>query len=406
MSITSTAPNNGGTVWSLLSFPSGATLANVSDTQATFSYTPGDVTTSSIQFPVTVQASDADSSDVKSFIVTVNDVSQPSGNLSKLEIVDLDVKVGSNTDKNVDNNSKISEEGQPGDSVTFSIEIKNIFDEDVNDTEIKDVSVTVTIFGIDDGDDLDEDSDEFDLDAEEKDTVDIDFEIPMEVEEGIFDVEIRVEGEDEFDNKHELVWELQIEVEKDDHKIMIRDATLNPSSVQCARDATLDVNILNIGSKDEDEVVLEIRNSDLGINVRDTDLELDEGIDDNDYSKTVSIDATGAKAGNYPVTVKTYYDTSKQSDSKTLTLTVQECAETKPVVVITPPEEEEEDEEEVEVVTVPPVTTGTVPVTAQPVAPTTFAVRDTTTYTAILIILIVIIVILLVFAIVSIIRRR
>jgi len=409
LSVTNTAPDSGLTTYTLLSGPTGATLTKVTDTQATFSYTPAfNVTTSSTQFAVAVQAADANSADVKSFILTVNDVSQGTGNNTKLEIKDLDVTVGSETDKNLDNDSKISEEAKPGDTVKFSIEIENTFDEDVNDTEIKDISVQVTIFGIDDDDDLDEEADEFDLDPEDENSVDIEFEVPLEVDEDVYDVEIRVEGEDEFDVQHVVVWNLQLEVEKDDHKILIKSAELSPSVVKCSRDATVDVGIVNIGSKDEDEVVLEVKNSDLDLNVRDTGLELDEGTDDNDYAKTVSLDATGVKAGNYPISVKAYYDTTKQSDSKTLTLTVQNCEET---TTVTPPpaeeEEEEDGEEEVEVVTVPPVsTTGSIPVTAQPVAPTAFSLRDSTTYTAVLIILVVIIAILLVFAIVSIVRRR
>ncbi|MFC1768334.1 hypothetical protein ACFLZX_01095 [Nanoarchaeota archaeon] len=410
--IASSAPDNGSTVFSLVSGPSGAAVTGVNDTTATFTYTPGDVTNSSEAYTVVVQAEDDNSSDSTSFVVTVNNVET---NPQKLEIVDLDIKVGGETDKNVDNGSSIGEDAKPGDTVSFSIEIKNIYDDDIDeeDIEIKDIEVDVTIFDIDDDDDLEEDADEFDLDAGDKETVDVDFEIPWEVDEGDYEVEIKVKGEDdEGDFDHEIVWTLTLTVDKEKHEIIIKDSTLSPSVVKCTRDASLDVRILNIGSKDEDEVVLEVTNTDLGINIRETDLELDEGTDDNDYSKNIFIDANGLKAGNYPITVKAYYDTSDLSDTETVTLTVQDCDDD-----VDDDDEEEDDaddeeeeddgDDDTEVVIIPPSTTQpTVPVTAQPVAPTTVSIRDSSTYTAILIILIVIIVILLVFAIVSIMRRK
>ena len=66
-----------------------------------------------------------------------------------LIITDVDVKVGSKTDKNLKDGDDISDEAAPGDTVTFIIEVANNFTNE-EDVEIEDITITVTIIDIDD----------------------------------------------------------------------------------------------------------------------------------------------------------------------------------------------------------------------------------------------------------------
>ena len=100
----------------------------------------------------------------------------------KLIITDVDVKVGSKTDKNMDFGDKIKEEAKPGDTVKFTIQAENNFTDDEG-LEIEDIQVTVTIDSIDDDSDLEEDDTIKDLKDGKDDDVTIEFTIPLEVQE-------------------------------------------------------------------------------------------------------------------------------------------------------------------------------------------------------------------------------
>ncbi|HJO13072.1 MAG TPA: hypothetical protein QGI39_13635, partial [Gammaproteobacteria bacterium] len=175
----------------------------------------------------------------------------------KLIITDVDVKVGSKTDKNMDFGDKIKEEAKPGDTVKFTIQAENNFTDDEG-LEIEDIQVTVTIDSIDDDSDLEEDDTIKDLKDGKDDDVTIEFTIPLEVDEGDYDVLIVVEGEDENRTDHEVQYELEIEVQKEDNEVLFSRNSLSPSEIKCGRTVQLSTAVINTGADDEDDVVLDV----------------------------------------------------------------------------------------------------------------------------------------------------
>src|SRR3989338_11335033 len=121
---------------------------------------------------------------------------------SKLIFSDVDVKVGSKTSKNLNDREIIDDEADPGDSIEFRVETSNNFTS-AEDLKIEDISVTVTIEGIDDSDDLEEESQDFNLNPGRDKKVTLKFQTPIEVDEDSFDVTIHAEGEDENGTDHE-----------------------------------------------------------------------------------------------------------------------------------------------------------------------------------------------------------
>lgn len=269
-------------------------------------------------------------------------------NETKLYIKDLDVKIGSSTDKNVDNNSYL-EDAAPEDKISFRFEIENLWT-DEDDLKIQDVFVTVTIQDIDDGDDLEEESDEFDIDPEDTEDVDLDFEVPLRVDEDDYDVIIEVEGEDENNTKHYIYWELTLPVDKEKHDVKIYRKTLTSSSLQCDRTTQLSVGVINIGTEEEEDVILEVTSDILNIKESSTfDLSEDYDDDDNDYQRTYSLNiADDVPAGTYPITIKVTFDDGDEINTDTIDLTLEKCEreeETEPE-----PEETEQQQQEVTVV--------------------------------------------------------
>ena len=284
----------------------------------------------------------------------------------KLFITDVDVKVGTKSDKNLEDGDSISDEAAPGDTVQFKIKIYNNFT-DNEDVDIDDVQVTVTIEGIDDDDDLEEEASEFDLKADKDKTVTITFKIPLEVDEDTFDVVITAEG-DSDNGSQEVEMTLDLDVEKESNEIRFTRNSVSPSEVQCSRSVQLSSSLINTGSDEEDDVELEISNSDLGVSFSETfDLSNDPFDEDSKFSKTFSFTVPDSvRAGNYPIESRVTFNDGTDVETEAVDLVVRSCdvaAEEEPA--------EEEDSGEVVVVTPPTTQQPTTPGTAQPVTPPT-----------------------------------
>ena len=310
--VDATDPDGDILTFSLIASPTGMSIAS---STGLISWSP---TLSQIGLnDVAVNITDGSLNITQSFQINV--VEGP-----KLIISDLDIKVNGKTDKNVVNNTMISEEIKPGLEVEFKLEIENLFTKD-EDLEIEDIDVEIIIEDIDDGSNLEEDADEFDLKPGKNEDIKINFDTPWEIDEGVFDVIINVEGKDENGTTHEVRYELELEAEKKSHEIEIIRSSLTPSIIKCQRQISINTEIINIGSNDEDDVTLEITSAGLEISSLTDNIELDEGTDDNRFTKQIreSI-SSDILPGAYPIAIDTYYD-GKLSDSKTVDLTVGEC---------------------------------------------------------------------------------
>ncbi|MBI2651044.1 hypothetical protein HYX01_01090 [Candidatus Woesearchaeota archaeon] len=285
----------------------------------------------------------------------------------KLIINSVDVKIDGKTDKNVGFGDVIRREAKPGSKVEFEVEIKNNFTRE-QDLKIEDIAATVTIEGIDDGDDLDEDATEFDLRAGRDDNVKVEFDIPQEVDEDTFDVLIDVDGRDENGTSHQVQFELDLEVKKEKHEVKFLQNSLSPSEIKCGRSVQLSTRVINTGSNDEDSVVLEVRNDILKANFKETfDLTNDAFDDDSKFRKTFTfVVPQDAAAGVYPIVSKLTYNEGKTIKAETAELSIVECE-----LLKQPEEKKEEVKKDTEVVVVqPPVT--------QPALPTGKAIAEIT----------------------------
>lgn len=249
---------------------------------------------------------------------------------SKLLITDVEVEVDGEDDS-IDvsqDGDRVSEEAKPGSKVEIKVEVENNFT-DTDDLDIEDIEIRVTIEGIDDGDDLDEEADEFDLRAERDDSETLEFDIPIEVGEGDYDVLIEVEGEDENGTEHTAELTFILEVEKERHEIRFTRLSLSPEQVQCSRNTQFSVNLINTGQEDEEDIELRITNTQLGIDETDT-FDLDEGEFDDDmkYSRSFSFTVDeDVAAGTYPIEARVTYDDGGETETERVSLLVQECEE-------------------------------------------------------------------------------
>lgn len=248
---------------------------------------------------------------------------------SKLIFSDVDVKVGGKTSKNLNDGETIDDEAEPGDTIEFRIEVKNNFT-DAEDLEIEDITVEVTIEEIDDGDDLEEESQEFDLKADSDKRITLKFQVPIEVEEDTFNVLIHAEGEDENGTDHEADMDLELEVEKESHLLRITRASLSPAEVSCnRRNVQASTTILNIGNEDEEDISMQVLNSELGVDLKQDidELTAEPNEDESKFSNVYTFNVpSDADAGSYPIVFRALYDDGRKKAEETATLTVSDCA--------------------------------------------------------------------------------
>jgi len=252
-----------------------------------------------------------------------------------LTIEDLDVflttrKSESGNDLDATDGRKLNfgeENAGPGSELRFNLNIQNAFT-DNEDIDINDVTVTVTIKEIDDGEDIEEESNEFDLDAEVDEEVNIILKIPLGVDAGLYDMLIEAEGEDDDGNSHTDEMRLKLDIDKEPRDVVVEQASLFPEKIKCSGTSTLTATIRNIGSRKEERARLEIANKDLGINYLKREIALEEDPFDVDNKFTQSLIITvdkSMKPGAYPIEVKSYLQEDIIWETKTANLEVEAC---------------------------------------------------------------------------------
>tara|TARA_Y100000310_G_scaffold345846_1_gene471126 strand:- start:21305 stop:22450 length:1146 start_codon:yes stop_codon:yes gene_type:complete len=291
----------------------------------------------------------------------------------KLQVSDLDVKVtdamdgSTKTAKDLVEGDEVSKDINPGDNVEFKVEITNLYDglTEETDLEIEDVEVTVTIIGIDEDDeDLDEEGKEFDVKSTKDKDIRVNFDIPLEVDEASYDVEIVAVGREKDGTrlKHKVVMNVALDIEKESHDLRIFRNTVSPSSTICKRKGLqLNVGVLNAGSDEEEDVILTTSNDDLEIDFRETFTITDGTFDDDiKYTKNYRFDVPeDLEAGNYPILVRVEYDNGDEFREELIDFLVEECTLTTTTTVPDEPDVPQDpvDNTVVDVI-LPPLTTG------------------------------------------------
>ncbi|MCB9362857.1 hypothetical protein H6504_05460 [Candidatus Woesearchaeota archaeon] len=200
---------------------------------------------------------------------------------------------------------------EPGVKVTFQLQAESRF-KDSSEIEIDNVEFRLVV---DDGD-LDEDEDVSIKDLKPGATASgtITLELDDDIEEDDYKIEISLLGEDEFGAEHGEVWELTLNVAKEDEKIEITSIELAPNTLSnCDGESSrLFIEIQNKGSDRSDEVVLVAVNDKLNLFNRVLNIELDEN---NQYDRTFTVDVpAGTRAGTYQIDIWTYFDFDNYDD--------------------------------------------------------------------------------------------
>jgi len=269
-----------------------------------------------------------------------------------LKIEKLKIYIDGKSDT-LNNGETAEREAMPESKIKLEIKVKNLYDEDVDEdiSDINDIEVTATVNDIEEDHDLELESDQFDLSAQDTETITFEFNVPLQVEEDTYAIDIKVKGEDGLNVEHEVFWTVYFKVDKKSHEIRITNVEITPNEFKCTRKGKLEFSLINLGTRNEDEVIVTVQNSALGLNYKKENIELDKDpfSDDNIYDISVPLNLENVKAGTYEVIIKVYLDENDYvegdySSYKKVDVVVKECKTS---------EEQEEEEPEEPIVIIP-----------------------------------------------------
>ncbi|TKJ16979.1 hypothetical protein CEE44_00380 [Candidatus Woesearchaeota archaeon B3_Woes] len=262
-----------------------------------------------------------------------------------LRISDLTIYQDSDLQRSIGDGSVYNEFIVPGGDIKFEIELENTF---IDKIDIEDIEISITLYNITENEDIFEDVSSFDLNYDKTKTKSIRLNIPDDAEEVQKTVEINIQGIDENDTIHKIDWFVYLNIEDEGHDVRIYNTQLNQTIVNCGETVKLIVWIVNDGKHDEEEVVLEIENKELGLHNVYDNIEIDE---DEKYAKRILLNFDNVnKSGKFPLQIKTYYKDDHLDDLTTIDLWVNQC---KNVLVI---DDEDISEEESDTQTTAPQT--------------------------------------------------
>ncbi|MBU0666546.1 MAG: putative Ig domain-containing protein [Nanoarchaeota archaeon] len=221
---------------------------------------------------------------------------------NNLIINDMTITVDDD-DESVDDGDKI--EVRPGSTIIMEIELKNTN----RDYDIEDIELNVYD---EDGDlDIDESEDGIDIKDGKRETITFEFVVDNDADEETYEVIIEVYGEDENGATHGETWEIDFEVDRKTHEVIVTRTIVD--TITCGqKEFDLQIRVENTGTRDEDEVAIEVKSTTLDYNEIIYDLELDEG-DDLERTFTIPI-PEGTTTGTKTITIYTYYDNDEESD--------------------------------------------------------------------------------------------
>ncbi|HLC61043.1 MAG TPA: hypothetical protein VJJ52_06465 [Candidatus Nanoarchaeia archaeon] len=229
------------------------------------------------------------------------------------------------------NNSRIGADVFPGNNVTFTVRMGNTLVGSGPENRIRNAFVKIIIADIDAGSDLDGESDNFELEGGDDTLIDLKFSLPLGAATGTYDVFIDAEGEGRNGTFYFTENKLKLEVKKLGHDIQIVKYQLNPSILVCSnRKTKISAEIMNLGSNVEDDVALEFKSNDLGINSIDKGISLESSNDANDedkkYTKILPLEVLPSiSPGVYPILINLYWRGFILFDRKILNLDLRDC---------------------------------------------------------------------------------
>ena len=128
--------------------------------------------------------------------------------------------------------------------------------------------------------------------------------IPEDIEDNKFVILVKVEDDESTCNQDSI----EIKIERKDHYVIVKEITITPQLISLGDEMNIEVQIENLGSREEDAIVL-IENSELGISQKSEEFEIEEfGEEDKERVDFIIKIPENATEKEYILTAKILYN--------------------------------------------------------------------------------------------------
>ncbi len=218
-------------------------------------------------------------------------------------------------DVNFDDLTGDDDRHYPGDIIEIEVEVDN--DGGFN---VQDLTVTIECDALD----IDEEIDINEVDEDEAVTETIEIQIPYDAEDRTYRFDIRVIGQDDSDDEDyhsDVFFEgdlelIDLDVRRGNHDIIFESLKVTPSEVDAGNIVSIRAEVTNIGEKNEENVRITLKNTNLGLNEESTEFDLKV-----DKSKRITWDIELPKTtenGEYILEAVISYDDDSYDEEDTL----------------------------------------------------------------------------------------
>jgi len=219
---------------------------------------------------------------------------------------------------------------KPGDQCTLEIEVKNNFNQNDRDNKKNgDVEFRTVNLRVESGSrndiDIDDPDDIETLSADDTDQQSVEVQVESDASDGTVSVEISAFGDDDNGALQGERITVRLEIIRLTHDIQIRRVEISPNRVSNCEAVSVkgNVNVLNLGKRNEKDVAVEVSFPDLKYSKKVDKIELDKD-DATGASFDISV-PKGTKAGVLHGDVRTFFDQVALSNSGSVDLTVEDC---------------------------------------------------------------------------------
>ncbi len=196
-----------------------------------------------------------------------------------------------------------------GDLIEGTVEIENDADKDL------DADLDFYLYDITEEEVIEKASGAVDVDEGDSEEVEFKINIPEDAEED-HEFAVFVKAKDDDCNQAYN----EIEIEREEHKVIIEEFTLNPKTAGQGTDVEIVVKIKNLGEEDE-TVYVKLENNELDLSKKSEEVELENYWDDNEKIIEFSFNIPeNSDEKDYEIKAAVFFDNEKNSRSEILTV--------------------------------------------------------------------------------------
>jgi len=210
-----------------------------------------------------------------------------------------------------------------GEIIPVEVDIDNNANDDL------DVELEIILYNVDTGDKEKVERVTGTIDEDESETFNVDFELPTSLDEDD-DYELYVQVHEEGNEDDSCDYEsISIDIERNDEGAVISDVSMTPTiDLACGDDYRVSLDVESTGMNDMENLYVEIRDGDLGVQETSDSFTLGDYNDD-DNSQRISFDLvvpTDIAIGSYGLEAILYDNSGNTLDSELITVDVSSCS--------------------------------------------------------------------------------